>query len=127
MNGRTNDMKKALYIMGAGLIIGSAAAIYLLNKKKKEYNMGHKYKDLDKEQSIKVDAPLVKVVSNQEEPVYEEFKSSAIENMYYRHENAATIIRDSVKAIRENVKVYDKIDNEIDEVSTELDKMISED
>ena len=35
MNGRTNDMKKALYIMGASLIIGSAAAIYLLNKEER--------------------------------------------------------------------------------------------
>lgn len=114
MSWGTNDMKKALYIIGAGLIISSAAAIYLLNKNKKE-------------QSPVDDATLATVVPNQEEPVYEDVKSSAIGNMYSRQEGAATIIRNSVEAIRENVKVSENTNNEIDEVSAELDKMLSED
>lgn len=120
-------MKKALYIIGAGLIIGSAAAIYLLNKKKKEHDVCHEYKELDKEQSHIADVPLAKVVLNQEEPVYEDVISSANGNMYTRYEGAATIIRDSVEAIRENVKVSENTNNKIDEVSAELDKMLSED
>lgn len=122
-------MKKALCVIGAGLLIGgTVATIYLLNKKKEEHDACHEYKELEKEQSILADTLSAVAVPNQEEqPVYEDLKSSAIGNMYSRHEGAATIIRDSVETIRENVKVSENTNNEIDEVSAELDKMLSED
>lgn len=47
--------------------------------------------------------------------------------MYSRHEDAATIMSDSVYAIRENIKVSESTNDEIDDVSAELDRMISED
>lgn len=120
-------MKQALCIVGAGLIIGGAAvAIYLLNNKKK-HDACLEHKEQEKMQAVVADAPLKEVASIQEEPVYEDVKSSVIESMYSRHEGAAAILRDSVDTIRENLKVPETTNNEIDEVSDELDKMLSED
>lgn len=121
-------MKKALWIVGVGLIIGGATmAIYLLNSKKKEYDENTECKEPAKKQSPVEDMSSKKSATTQEEPIYENIKSSAIGSMYSRHEDAATIMRDSVEAIRENVKVSANTNNEIDEVSAELDKILSED
>ena len=121
-------MKKALCIVGMGLIIGGAVmAIYLLNSKKKEYSENTECKEPKKKQSPMEDMSLTKTATTREEPIYENIKSSAIGSMYTRHEDAATTMRDSVEAIRENLKVSTDINNKIDEVSTELDKMLSED
>ena len=121
-------MKKALWIVGVGLIIGGATmAIYLLKSKKKEYDENTECKEPAKKQSPVEDMSLKKSATTQEEPIYEDIKSSAIGSMYSRHEDAATIMRDSVEAIRENVKVSANTNNEIDEVSAELDKILSED
>lgn len=123
-------MKKVLYVVGAGLVIGGAViVIFLLNNKKKE--QGHDEdsdcKEQDRKQSPVEDVSLAEVVSAQEETKYDDVKSSAIGNMYSRHEEAATIIKDSVDTIRENVKVSADSNNEIDEVSAELDRMLKED
>ena len=67
------------------------------------------------------------VIIAQDEPMYEDAKSSAIGSMYSRHEGAATIMSDSVDAIRENIKVYERTNDEIDDISAELNGMISED
>lgn len=121
-------MKKTLCIMGVGLIIGGAAmAIYLLSSQRKEYDENTECKEPEKKQFPVENMPLTKSVTTQEEPIYENIKSSAIGSMYSRHEDAATIMSDSVEAIRKNAKVSTDINNEIDEVSTELDKMLSED
>lgn len=121
-------MKKGLCIVGAvGLIIGAAIAICLLNNKRKEHDAYPEYKEPEKKQVPVADEPLTKAAPVQEEPIYEDAKSSAIGSMYYRHEGAATIIRNSVETIRENVNVSENTNNEIDEVSAELDKMLSED
>lgn len=128
MNWRIDDMKKALCTVGVGLIIsGTVMAIYLLNSKKKEYNERPESIEPEKKQFRMEDMFLKMAVSTQEEPIYEDVKSSAIGSIYSRHEDAATIIRDSVETIRENVKVSTSVNNEIDELSAELDKMLSED
>ena len=36
-------MKKAVYIVGAGLVIGGAATIYMLNKKRTTHTMNNVY------------------------------------------------------------------------------------
>lgn len=122
-------MRKALYIIGTGLIIGgTAVAIHLLsNKKNKGYDMCHDCKYPENEKPSASDVTLSKLSPNQDKPVYENVKRSAIESMYARHEGAATIIRDSVDTICENVKVSENTNNEIDKVSVELNKMLSED
>lgn len=119
-------MKNTLCIVGASLIIGGVAtAIYLLRKK--EYNENPECKDSEKTQSPVEDMSLSETVPTQETSIYEDIKSSAIGSMYSRHEDATTIMRDSVEAIRENVKISTDTNNEIDEVSAELDEMLSED
>lgn len=119
-------MKKVLCIVGVGLIIGGAAmAIYLLKKEKNNENP--ECKEPEKKQSPVEDMSLTETAPTQEEPIYEDIKSSTIGSMYSRHEDAATIMRDSVETIRENVKVSTDTNNEIDEVSAELDRMLSED
>lgn len=123
-------MKKVLYSIGAGLVIGAATAtvVYLLsNKKKKECEVHYDYKEPDDEKTPVGNESLTEVSPAEDDPAYEEVKSSAIGKMYSRHEGAATIMRDSVETIRENVKVSESTNNEIDEVSIELDKMLSED
>lgn len=121
-------MRKALCIIGAGLIIGGTAAIiYLLSNKKKKHDTCHDFKEPEKKQSSVMDAPLTRAELTREEPVYENAKKSAIGSMYSRHEGAAAIMRDSVETIHENVKISENTNNEIDKVSAELDKMLSED
>lgn len=113
-------MKKALYL-GAGLIIGSAATIYLLNKTKVENQFKQSKQDLTTDESI------TKIVLNQEEPVYDDIKNSTIENFYSRHSDATNIMKDSIEVIRENVKVSENTNKEINAISAELDKLLGED
>ncbi len=122
-------MKKVFYIVGAGLIVGAVAtAFYLLNNKKsKECEEKQNYKDTDGKSAPEEKDSLTEVVITQDEPVYEDVKSSAIGNMYSRHESAAIIMSDSVDTIRANISVSEDTNDEIDEISAELDKMISED
>lgn len=113
-------MKKILYIVGAGLIVGAVATtvVCLLNNKKK--------KECNKESVAADNESLAQDIITRDEPVYEDVKSSAIGSMYSRHEDAATIMSDSVKAIREKVKISEDTNDEIDDVSAELDEMLSE-
>lgn len=128
MNWRIDEMKKALCIAGVGLIIGGAAvAFYLLSNKKKGYYENNVSKESEKRQYSVEGMTRSKTSTTQEEVLYENNKSSAIGDMYSRHQEAATIIRDYVETIRENVKVSTESNNEIDEVSAELDKMLIED
>lgn len=113
-------MKKTLYIVGAGLSVGavSTTVVYLLNNRKK--------KECNKESVAADNESLVEAIISRDEPVYEDVKSSTIGSMYSRHEDAATIMSDSVKAIRENVKISEDTNDEIDDVSAELNEMLSE-
>lgn len=49
-------MKKAVYIVGAGLVIGGAATIYMLNKKRTTHTMNNVYPESEttseKEESL---------------------------------------------------------------------------
>lgn len=120
-------MKKVLYVVGAGLVVGAiAAAFYFWNNKNKkapekvcEYQNFNDKVEKDKSSSDVIIAP--------DEPVYEDVKVSSIGSIYSRHEGTATIMHDSVDAIRENIKVSESTSDELDDISAELDKMISED
>lgn len=120
-------MKKVLYVVGAGLVVGAVAAtFYFLNNKKKK-NASEKAcecKNFDDKGEEENGESSADVIIAQDEPVYEDVKSSAIGSMYSRHEGAATVMSDSV---RENIKVSEDTNNEIDDISAELDRMISED
>lgn len=122
-------MKKSLYVVSAGLIIGTAAAVFILGNKRKKDASGEscEYKNFDDKVEEENDKSLAEVMISQDGPVYEDVKSSAIGKMYFRHEGAASVMRDSVKVIRENVKVSEEANDKIDDISAELDKMISED
>lgn len=122
-------MKKILYIVGAGLVVSAVAAtFYFWNKKKKESSENvcayKKFNDIVVEEK---DKSSTDVIIAQDEPAYEDDKSSVVSSMYSRHEGVADIMCDSVDAIRENIKVSEHTNNEIDDISAELDKMIRED
>lgn len=122
-------MKKVLYVVGAGLVVGTVAATFyfLNNKKKKTSEKAYGYTSFNGKVEEEKDESSIDVTIAQDEPMYEDVKSSAIGSMYSRHEGAATIMRDSVDAIREYIKVSDHTNDEIDDISAELDRMISED
>ena len=122
-------MKKVLSVVGAGLIVGAVAATlyWMNNKKKKVSKEACEHKKADDKFETENSESSKDVIIAQDEPVYENVKSSAIGSMYSRHEGAATVMRDSVDAIRENIKVSENTNDEIDDVSAELDRMISED
>ena len=123
-------MKNFLYVVGAGLVVGSVVTIFcfLNNIKKKnaaEETFAYKnFEDKDEEENGKSSTD---VIITQDEPVDNYIKSSAIGSIYSRHKGAATVMRDSVDAIRENIKVSKDTNTEINNISAELDKMISED
>lgn len=117
-------MKNFLYMASAGLIIGvSAMAIFLLNKQKKVCSGCN---GMDEKRPLGGVDRYEKAMPAEEDMEYRDVKSSAIENIYSRHEGAAAMIKDSVAAIRENLNTSASINDEIDELSAELDKMTSE-
>ena len=118
-------MKKAVYIVGAGLVIGGAAAIYLLSKKE----TSHTVNDFSQEPETasEKEEDLVKTVPKQQQAEYGNIKSQAVGSMYTRHTDAADVVKSSVEAIRENTKTSKKTNNDIDVISAELDDMLSED
>jgi|GEM_PF-2562412 NhaP-type Na+/H+ and K+/H+ antiporter len=122
-------MKKVLYVVGAGLVVGAVAATlyYMNNKKKKASEEACEHKKFDDKFETENSESSKDVIIAQDEPVYEDVKSSAIGSMYSRHEGAANVMSDSVDAIRENIKVPEDTNAEIDDISAELDRMISED
>ena len=122
-------MKKVLYVVGAGLVAGAVATIFYfwVDKKKKVSEKVDECKNFNDKVEEEKDECSSDVIITQDEPVYEDVKSSSIGSMYSRHEDAATIMSDSVYAIRENIKVSESTNDEIDDVSAELDRMISED
>ena len=122
-------MKKVLYVVGAGLVAGAVATIFYfwVDKKKKVSEKVDECKNFNDKVEEEKDESSSDVIITQDEPVYEDVKSSSIGSMYSRHEDAATIMSESVYAIRENIKVSESTNDEIDDVSAELDRMISED
>lgn len=120
-------MKKVLYVVGAGLVVGAVAATFYWMKKKKVSEETCEHKKFDDKFEADNSESSKDVIIAQDEPVYEDVKSSAIGSMYSRHEGAATVMSDSVDAIRENIKVSEDTNDEIDDISAELDRMISED
>ena len=122
-------MKKVLYVVGAGLVAGAVATIFYfwVDKKKKVSEKVDECKNFNDKVEEEKDESSSDVIITQDEPVYEDVKSSSIGSMYSRHEDASTIMSDSVYAIRENIKVSESTNDEIDDVSAELDRMISED
>lgn len=121
-------MKKVLFVVGVGLVVGAAAATtyYFLNNKKKK-NAAEEACEYKNSDDMVEKESSTDVIIAQDEPMYEDVKSSAIGSMYSRHEGAATVMSDSVDAIRENIKVSEDANDEIDDISAELDRMISED
>lgn len=122
-------MKKILYVVGAGLAVSAVAAtFYFWNRKKKESPKNTcEYKNSNDNGAEEKDKSSTDIIIAQDETAYEDAKSSAVSSMYSRHEGTASIMRDSVDAIRENIKVSERTNNEIDDISAELDRMISED
>lgn len=123
-------MKKVLYVVGVGLVVGAVATTFYFWNNKKKKNASEeacKYKNSEDKMEEEKEESSANVIIAQDEPVYEDVKSSAIGSMYSRHEGAATIMSDSVDAIRENIKVSEDTNDEIDDISAELDRMISED
>lgn len=122
-------MKKVLYVVGAGLVVGAVTATlyWINNKKKKASEEACEYKKFDDKFETEDSESSKDVIIAQDEPVYEDVKNSTIGSMYSRHEGAATVVRDSVDAIRENIKVSENTNDKIDDISAELDRMISED
>lgn len=123
-------MKKVLYVVGVGLVVGAVATTFYFWNNKKKKNASEEtceYKNSDDKMEEEKEESSTNVIIAQDEPVYEDVKSSAIGSMYSRHEGAATIMHDSVDAIRENIKVSESTSDELDDISAELDKMISED
>lgn len=119
-------MKNFLYVVGGCSLVQSLLhSIFLNSKKKKPSEKAYEYKSFN--DKVEADVSLTDATSVQDKPMYENVKSSAIESLYSRHEGAATIMRDSVDAIRENIKVSERTNDEIDDISADLNGMISED
>lgn len=121
-------MKKFVCVIGVGLVVGAiATAMYMLlsDKKKRDVCGDCKNSENQETPAKNTSSAYTKVV--QENPLYEDVKSSAIGSMYARHKDAASIIKESVDTIRKNTKVSENTNSEIDQVSAELDNMLSED
>ncbi len=129
-NWGIDSMNKFFCIVGICSVVGavSASAVYLLsNKKNKGCRTNYDFKDHNNENMTTGNELSTNVTFTQDKPWFDDVKSSAIESMYSRHEDAAIAISDSIEEIRENIKVSESTNDEINEVSAELDKMLSED
>lgn len=117
-------MKKVGYIVGAGLVIGGAAAIYVLNRKRTAREENVFYRDSEKETSAEGEEALTETAPKQQETTYGDAKSQAVGNMYTRHTDAAEVMKNSVDTICENTKTSEKTNYEIDAISAELDEIM---
>ena len=120
-------MKKGLGIFGIGLIAG--AVIYLLLNKSK------KSKDDSATSSVHeiVDAPPYHSVSiidkndiHDDGVELENVKSSTINTMSIRHEEASKIMEDAVEIICKRSKVTENENRDLEQISDELDELLSE-
>lgn len=119
-------MKKALCIIGVGLVAG-AAAIFLLLNKKKDSDESCDFQEVDEKDSVDEEDSLTPAGTAYQNFIYADEKSSAIGTIYERHKSAAETMKKSVETIQENIKVSDGLNNDINQVSAELDRMSSED
>lgn len=117
-------MKKAVYIVGAGLVIGGAAAIYLLNKKDTSHTIDNF--SPESEATSEKEEGLAKPEPKQQQAEYGNIKNQAVGNMYTRHTDAAEVVKSAVEVIHENAKTSEKVNNDIDAISAELDEMMGE-
>lgn len=119
-------MKKALCIIGAGLVAGGTALAYLCTKLKGKTSRYYDCRDTDPQKTPASNVFVDKNEGIQAEVFCEGTKSSSIGTMYSRHEDAAATVKDSVETIRANVKISENIKHELDEVSGVLDEMLRE-
>lgn len=120
-------MKKVLGIFGIGLITGAVVYLYL-NKSKKS-------KDNSATSSVHeiVDAPPYTSVSiidqndiHNDGVKLENVKSSTINTMSIRHEEASKIMKDAVGIICKRSKVIENENSDLEQISDELDELLSE-
>lgn len=121
-------LRRSLYLIGTGCIIGvviSAAILY--RRKANESESCSCSKASLEDRFTLTNLPTNNSESDWDSTLYEDNKNSAAENAYFRHKAAASIMKDSVEAIRENVKISEGTNNDLDQISEELDKLLSDD
>lgn len=106
-------MRKSIGIIVCSIVVGIMATYLLMRKKK----------ILSNTEGISIERDR----DNQENEKYKNMKGSAIGNIYSRHEDAATLMKESIEVIHENINVTDNTNQEIKQEFEELEKMLSED
>lgn len=123
-------MKKFLGILSGIVLIAGAIAYYLSQRKKNKNSESTQHFETTEPEvsssNIENTTLSTEIVQENEEQL-DNTKNSAIGNIYYRHNDAADVIKESVNAIRDNIKESKSIDTEMNLISDELDKMLSED
>ena len=123
-------MKKFFGIL-SGIVLIAGAVVYYLSQRNKNKNseLSQNFETTEPEvnsDDIENTSLATEIVQENEEQL-DNTKNAAIGNIYYRHSDAADVIKESVNAIRDNIKESKSVDTELDMISDELDKMLSED
>ena len=121
-------MKKGLGIFGLGFITGVFAYSHLnKSKKSKDDSAPFSIHEID-------DAPPYNSVSiidqnniHNDGVELENVRSSSINTMSLRHENASKVMKDAVEIIYNRSKVAENENSYLEQISDELDELLSED
>lgn len=117
-------MKKLLGIIGIGLATG-VAFTFLFNKKvEKKNNNNTCLDDLSSDDTVSIINQNETHVENTE---FEYVKSSAVGNIYARHEEASNIMKEAVDIICSRTEIYEDENHDLDKISDELDELLRED
>lgn len=117
-------MKKALGIIGIGLM-GGAAIFFLLNKKQKtKKHINTRSEDFSSDSTV---STINQNDTHVEKFGFEDVKASAIGNIYTRHEEASNIMKEAVDIICSRTDISEDENRDLDKISDELDELLRED
>lgn len=120
-------MKKGLGLIGAGVLVGVTVYIFLSKIKKKN---DHLSIDCEENSEDALAESAVSVISrNDDQDKYiqsEEIKSSVINTISARHEEASKIMKDAVDNIWQKSKVPADENRDLEEISEQLDELLRE-
>lgn len=117
-------MKKALGIIGIGLITGAVVYI-LLNKTKVDTVTASKKDSVNVSPDNSVSMIKQNDIHNNSAE-FDNVKSSTISTMSARHEEASKIMKDAVEIICKRSEVSEDENRELEKISDELDELLSE-
>lgn len=118
-------MRKTLAILGTGIVVGAIAYAvwYKMNKANQTVENDFESKK-DNTDSAEFNPAVVNNVATEDD--VDTIKSTVVQNMAARHEEAAQIMKDAVDIICKRSELSNDEMKELEQISDELDDLLNE-